>query len=108
MQPSTARSSGSSGQLDEANGTRSCDHDLGHGDLEQDGGGWVRSLAVATFDVGTGHTLEQVTGAGNAPICFYHINLRVTTDRTICAALGSDTIDLPNCFFLVLYAYKVQ
>lgn len=26
----------------------------------QDAGGWVRSLAVATFDVGTGHTLEQV------------------------------------------------
>lgn len=23
-------------------------------------GGWVRALAVATFDVGTGHTLEQV------------------------------------------------
>lgn len=26
----------------------------------QDAGGWVRALAVATFDVGTGHTLEQV------------------------------------------------
>lgn len=62
MQPSTARSSGSSGQqLDETNGMRSCDHDLDHGDPGQEGGGWVRALAVATFDVGTGHTLEQVT-----------------------------------------------
>lgn len=88
MQPSTARSSRSSGQLDEANGTRSCDHDLNHGDLEQDGGGWVRSLAVATFDVGTGHTLEQVTGAGNIGVS----NIHVTTDRTIYSALGSDYV----------------
>lgn len=28
---------------------------------QQDGGGWVRSICVATFDVGTGHTLEEVS-----------------------------------------------
>lgn len=34
----------------------------GHGDgvHSQDAGGWVQALAVATFDVGTGHKLEQV------------------------------------------------
>lgn len=45
-----------------ANDARCCDH----GDQVepgQDSGGWVRALAVATFDVGTGHTLEQVGDA---------------------------------------------
>lgn len=37
---------------DDANPPRCCEHG---GE-----GGWVRALAVATFDVGTGHTLEQV------------------------------------------------
>lgn len=36
---------------------RCCSHEEFQG---QDGGGWVRSICVATFDVGTGHTLEQV------------------------------------------------
>lgn len=36
---------------------RCCSHEDFQG---QDGGGWVRSICVATFDVGTGHTLEQV------------------------------------------------
>lgn len=39
-------------------GTRLCEHEQAA--QGQDGGGWVRALAVATFDVGTGHTLEQV------------------------------------------------
>ncbi|CAM9151521.1 unnamed protein product, partial [Ectocarpus sp. 12 AP-2014] len=34
-----------------------CSHEEQQG---QDGAGWVRSICVATFDVGTGHTLEQV------------------------------------------------
>lgn len=38
---------------------RVCNHS-DHNTHSQDAGGWVRSLAVATFDVGTGHTLEQV------------------------------------------------
>lgn len=37
---------------------RCCSHEEFQG---QDGGGWVRSICVATFDVGTGHTLEQVS-----------------------------------------------
>ncbi|CAM9809042.1 unnamed protein product, partial [Scytosiphon promiscuus] len=48
----TAAGGGSGGRV------RRCSHDESQG--QQDGGGWVRSICVATFDVGTGHTLEEV------------------------------------------------
>lgn len=39
---------------------RCCSHEDFQGQ-DGGGGGWVRSICVATFDVGTGHTLEQVS-----------------------------------------------
>lgn len=56
-----------SGMMREASGgggagggrVRRCSHEDAQG--PQDGGGWVRSICVATFDVGTGHTLEEVS-----------------------------------------------
>lgn len=100
MQPSTARSRGSGGQLDDANGTRSSDHDLDRGDLEQDGGGggWVRSLAVATFDVGTGHTLEQVTSSNYTDVFPYTL---LQTERYVLHSDQIQCVDLPSCFFRV-------
>lgn len=45
----------------ELGGMRRCEHsDEPPQGQDGWGGGWVRALAVATFDVGTGHTLEQV------------------------------------------------
>lgn len=43
-------------------GRMRCSHLYDSQQGQQDGGGWVRSICVATFDVGTGHTLEEVSG----------------------------------------------
>lgn len=58
---STVNPSQQSGEeaFEGANDARCCDHG-NQVEPGQDSGGWVRALAVATFDVGTGHTLEQV------------------------------------------------
>lgn len=47
---------------------------------QQDGGGWVRSICVATFDVGTGHTLEEVSERSSSGVALpFHLSCQRTT-----------------------------
>ncbi len=61
-------------------------------------GGWVRALCVATFDVGTGHTLEQVHLFG------WFARLCVCVSCFVVLRLPGTSLQ-PACFlFILLFA----